>query len=119
MAAVYGIANCDSVKKARAWLAGRGIGAEFVDFKKEKPTEGMVRSWLAQIPLSVLLNRRGTTWRNLDDVQKRQAEDVDGAVALMCAMPGLIKRPVLEVEGHFYCGFDEAVYNEVFLGEPE
>ena len=60
MAAVYGIANCDSVKKARAWLAGRGIGAEFVDFKKEKPTEGMVRSWLAQIPLSVLLNRRGT-----------------------------------------------------------
>ncbi|MDO4878623.1 MAG: Spx/MgsR family RNA polymerase-binding regulatory protein [Neisseria sp.] len=119
MVSVYGIANCGSVKKARAWLAERGVEAAFVDFKQNAPAEAQVRAWLADIPLAVLLNRRGAAWRGLDEAQRRQAGGEDGAVALMCALPNLIKRPVLETDGRFYCGFDETVYGRLFPGRAD
>ncbi len=96
---VYGIPNCDTVKKARTWLSDQGHAYRFHDFKKDGVDAGLLETWLAQVPLDTLLNRRGTTWRALSDVQKAAAEETAGAVALMLEKPSVIKRPVLELDG--------------------
>ncbi|MDO5639424.1 MAG: arsenate reductase [Neisseria sp.] len=114
MIKIYGIPNCDTVKKARRWLAEQGVDYEFVDFKKTPPGGALIESWLQDIPLDVLLNKRGTTWRKLDDEQKSAAESRSGAVALMAEQPSLIKRPVLDANGRFYAGFQTASYESVF-----
>ena len=93
MTVIYGIANCDTVKKARAWLAANGLAYEFVDFKKQPPSVGLIESWLTQIPLDALLNKRGTTWRKLTPQQQAEAADPQGAVKLMAEQPSIIKRP--------------------------
>ena len=74
---VYGIPNCDTVKKARTWLQARGVPFEFHDFKKAGLTASLVNAWLADVPLELLLNRRGTTWRGLSDAAKAAAETQD------------------------------------------
>ena len=114
MTVLYGIPNCGTVKKARLWLQEHGIAYEFSDFKKQRPSENLIQAWLADIPLSVLLNRRGTTWRRLTPEQQAAADDPAAAVALMAAEPSLIKRPVLEHGGAFHCGFQTALYEELF-----
>lgn len=114
MTVLYGIAHCDTVKKARIWLADNGIEFEFVDFKKVPPSEDLIRQWLGQIPLETLLNKRGTTWRKLGEEEKSQAEEADGAVRLMVAQPSLIKRPILVRGDTFYCGFSAPDYAAVF-----
>ncbi len=114
MTTMYGIPNCDTVKKARHWLAEHGIAAEFVDFKKAPPAPDLIEAWLGDIDVAVLLNKRGTTWRKLDEAQQAQAATREGAVALMAAQPSLIKRPVLSQNGRFYAGFQAAIYESVF-----
>lgn len=114
MTVLYGIPNCASVKKARAWLDGRHTAYRFNDFKKSPPDAALIESWLEQLPLDTLLNRRGTTWRKLPPEQQAACAQTAEAVALMAAQPSLIKRPVLVHQGKVYCGFDADLYRQLF-----
>lgn len=114
MTVLYGIPNCDSVKKARAWLNAQAVDYRFHDFKQQPPTGEQIDAWLQSIPLSVLLNKRGTTWRKLSAEQQAQAADPSAAAELMRQHPSLIKRPVLEHGDTLLCGFDAARYAELF-----
>ena len=96
---VYGIPNCDTVKKARTWLADRDVDFDFHDFKKRVLSADLLQRWLDDVPLDILLNRRGTTWRALSDAQKAAAQTPAGAIAVMIENPSVIKRPVVEVDG--------------------
>lgn len=106
---LYGIPNCDTVKKARAWLAERGVAAQFHDFKKQGvPAAGLDR-WLAAAGWDKLLNRQGTTWRKLDPATQAGVTDAASARALMLAQASVIKRPVVEwPDGAVTVGFDAA-----------
>lgn len=94
---VYGIPNCDQIKKTRAWLNTHGIAHHFHDYRKDGLTLARLESWVGQLGLERLLNRRGTTWRGLDEAQKQAAEAPAQAIALMLEQPALIKRPVIEI----------------------
>ena len=93
---VYGIPNCDTVKKARAWLAAQGVEVRFHDFKKAGVPADHLDAWLRAAGWETLLNRKGTTWRRLDAATQLAAQDAAGARALMLAESSLIKRPVVE-----------------------
>ncbi len=107
---LYGIPNCDTVKKARTWLDANGVAYTFHDFKKQGVDEAMLRGWLKHVPLSTLLNRKGTTWRALSEADKIRAEEETGAIALMQQSPSLIKRPVLAHNGKVSVGFSADQY---------
>jgi len=107
---LHGIVNCDTVKKARAWLDARGITYEWIDFRRTPPSSGDLARWCEAVGWETLLNRRGSTWRALDEATKATATDTASAIVLMQARPTLIKRPVLEVDGDVVVGFSEAVY---------
>ncbi len=111
MLTVHGIPNCDTVKKARAWLDGHGIAFAFRDFKKQPPTADELSAWADAAGWEALLNRRGTTFRALPDADKA---DIDRARALrlMEAHPSLIKRPVTGDGTAITVGFDPATYAE-------
>jgi Spx/MgsR family transcriptional regulator len=95
---LYGIPNCDTVKKARAWLADQGVAYTFHDFRKQGVPPDHLDRWLAAAG-DKLLNRQGTTWRKLDAATQASAADTTGARALMLAQPSVIKRPVVEWGG--------------------
>jgi Spx/MgsR family transcriptional regulator len=104
---VHGIPNCDTVKRARAWLAAQGVAHQFHDFKKAGVPVQALSQWLSALGRERLLNRAGSTWRKLDDAQRAAAADEAGARALMLAQPSVIKRPVLQwPDGRFSVGFD-------------
>jgi Spx/MgsR family transcriptional regulator len=106
---LYGIPNCDTVKKARAWLADHGVEHRFHDFKKAGVPADRLQAWLASAGWERLLNRQGTTWRKLDDDTRAAVTDAAGAAALMQAQPSVIKRPVIEwADGAVTVGFDAA-----------
>jgi len=111
---LYGIPNCDTVKKARGWLADNGIDYVFHDFKKSGVTRAMLEAWLADIPWETLLNRRGTSWRGLPEERRNAVGSADDAMALMLETPSLIKRPVLALDDGVYCGFSESRYRDLF-----
>jgi arsenate reductase len=112
---LYGIPNCDTVKKARTWLDARGVPFDFHDFKKAGLSASLVKAWLADVPLDALLNRRGTTWRGLPDEAKAAAETVEGAIALMVDKPSVVKRPVVVIDGHVKSlGFSAEQYEALF-----
>ena len=112
---LYGITNCNTVKKARDWLANNGISAEFYDFKKQGVSTELLENWLSQVPHEKLINRVGLTWRGLDDATKISIIDNASAIALMQTKTSVIKRPILEKNGKIVClGFDEAAYKELF-----
>jgi len=92
---VYGIPHCDTVKKARTWLAAQGLEATFHDFKKEGVPEAELDTWLATVGWDKLLNRKGTTWRKLDVAVQTQVTDSASAKAVMLAHASTIKRPVI------------------------
>ncbi len=100
----YGIPNCDTVKKARVWLDGRGIAYVFHDYKKVGADAGKLKSWCAAKGWETILNRAGTTFRKLPDAAKVDL-DAAKAIALMLEQPGMIKRPVLEYPGGLLVGF--------------
>lgn len=114
---LYGIANCDAVKKARAWLAVRGAQVEFHDFRKHGIDKAMLVNWVQQIAWDTLLNRRGTTWRQLPESVKAATDNEAAAIDLMLEKPSVIKRPVLERGGKLYVGFDETTYQSIFSSE--
>jgi Spx/MgsR family transcriptional regulator len=101
----YGIPNCDSVRKARAWLDGKGLAYDFHDFKKEGVDQDRLRSWVEAVGWEVLLNRKGTTFRSLEPAQKENL-DAEKAIRLMDARPTTIKRPVIEYDGGVLVGVD-------------
>lgn len=105
---VYGIPNCDTVKKARVWLADKGRHFAFHDFRKDGLSADMVARWLSEQPMEKLLNKRGTSWRNLPDADKAN-EDEAHLIALMVAHPTLIKRPVMEAGDMVTVGFTDEV----------
>lgn len=93
---VYGIPNCDSVKKARQWLKAQGLAHEFHDFKKQGVPPAQLQRWIEALGWEKILNRQGTTWRKLDAATQAAVQDADSASALALAQPSLIKRPVVE-----------------------
>lgn len=103
---LYGIPNCDTVKKARAWLDARGTAYDFHDYKKEGADPARLREWIAHKGVEVVLNRRGTTFRQLADADKADI-DAAKAVRLLAANPSMIKRPVVEHAGGVLVGFVE------------
>ncbi len=105
---VYGIANCDSVKKARSLLDERRLAYAFHDYKKQGVPEAPLRRWVAAKGWQTLLNRKGTTWRGLDEVTKQSVSDAETAVAVMLAYPSTIKRPVVVAGDTLVVGFDPA-----------
>lgn len=111
---LYGIPNCNTVKKARSWLEQHGIAYEFHDFKKQGIDAATLEAWLRQVPWEKLVNRTGMTWRNLDDASKAAVVDNTSAIALMTAKTSAIKRPVLVRDGAVLClGFDETTYGKL------
>ena len=102
---VYGIPNCDTVKKARAWLAERGLSHVFHDYKKEGADPSRLAAWADKAGWALLLNTRGTTFRGLPE-EDRAGIDGTKALALMAAHPSLIKRPVVEHPNGLLVGFD-------------
>lgn len=106
-AVLYGIPNCDTVKKARAWLQQQGREHEFHDFKRMGVPPGRLDVWLAAAGWERLLNRKGTTWRQLDDSTRAAVVDAASAKAVMLANPSAVKRPVVEWPGGaITVGFD-------------
>jgi arsenate reductase len=106
---MYGIRNCDTIKKARSWLEGRGIAYGFHDYKVSGIDEASLRAWVAEHGWETILNRAGTTFRALGDADKTNI-DADKAVALMLANPSMIKRPVLDLGDRRLVGFKPALY---------
>ncbi len=111
---VYGIPNCDTVKKARVWLTGHDQPFVFHDFKKNGLTRAVVAGWLVHLPWEVLVNRKGTTWRGLTQERKDAISDADSALELMLEYPSVIKRPVLQGPDQFQVGFSDAQYRQIF-----
>lgn len=105
---LYGIPNCDTVKKARAWLADNGVEYTFHDFKKQGVPEDRIDGWLAAVGWEKLVNRQGTTWRKLEAPVQAAVRDAASARALMLAQPSVIKRPVVEWFTKTTVGFDPA-----------
>ncbi|OYT99282.1 MAG: ArsC family reductase [Burkholderiales bacterium PBB1] len=103
---VYGIPNCDTVKKARAWLQQQGVPHDFHDYKKLGVPLPRLDAWMHTLGWEALLNRKGTTWRKLDAEQQAAVTDAASARALMLAQPSVIKRPVVEHPGGVLVGFD-------------
>ena len=117
MIRLYGIAHCDTVKRARSWLQAQGLSHQFIDFKREAPTVSQLQGWARQQPWTVLLNRAGTTWRKLDEATQALACDEAGALALMATHSSLIKRPVVDWgDGRLSVGFKEAQFEALAAG---
>lgn len=114
MIEMYGIPNCDTIKKARKWLESSGVEYVFHDYKKEGADATLLKAWCDEVDdWEKLLNRRGTTWRKLSDEDKEGVDEAK-AIALMVQNPSLIKRPVLLAGEHVVVGFSAAEYAELF-----
>nr|WP_301332595.1 arsenate reductase [Parerythrobacter lacustris] len=110
---LYGIPNCDTVKKARVWLDDRGLDYTFHDYKKEGADLAKLATWIDAAGLDTVLNRRGTTYRRLSDAEKA---DIDGgkAVSVLVQHPSTIKRPIVEHEGGLLVGFKPEEWDAAF-----
>ena len=108
---LYGIPNCDTARRARAWLNAREIAHGFHDYRKDGAEPDRLRAWSKAVGWEALVNRRGTTWRKLAP-SEREGLDEAGAIALMSAHPALIRRPVVEYDGDLLIGFDPAHWEE-------
>ncbi len=106
---LYGIPNCDTVKKARVWLDQHGVAVVFHDYKKAGIDEGRLESWVAEHGWEVVLNRAGTTFRALPDGDKTDLT-AERAIAMMLARPSMIKRPVLDLGDRTLVGFRPELY---------
>lgn len=110
---LYGIPNCDSVRKARAWLETQQIDYQFVDFKNTPPNMATLNSWLACVGVAQLVNRRSTTYRQLEEADKKVLDEGDTA-SVLANRPTLIKRPVLDWKGQISVGFTAIDYANRF-----
>ncbi|NDL65416.1 ArsC family reductase [Acerihabitans arboris] len=108
---LYGIKNCDTIKKARRWLDERQVNYRFHDYRADGVDDALLRRFTDGVGWQTLLNTRGTTWRKLSDGERRAADGAEGALALMVNQPAIIKRPVLQAaDGRLLVGFDAAGY---------
>jgi Spx/MgsR family transcriptional regulator len=108
---VYGIPNCDTVKKARAWLDEQGVAYTFHDFKKQGVSAALLDEWMQTVSWNQLLNRAGTTFKKLSDADKAAVVDAASARTVLLATPSAIKRPVVRwADGALTVGFDAAVF---------
>ncbi len=113
MVTVFGIKNCDTVRKARRWLDGHAVEYSFHDVRSDGLSRAQLESWVQTLGWENLLNRRGTTWRKLpeavrDNINKRVA------VKLMLEQPAIIKRPVLDLDNSLHLGFSEETWTNLF-----
>jgi len=108
---IYGIKNCDTMKKARAWLDGHGVAYVFHDYKAEGIDKDRLKQWSEALGWETLLNRAGTTFRKLPDGDKEGLNERK-ALALMLAQPSMIKRPVLDLGGKLLVGFKPEIYDK-------
>ena len=112
MLTLYGIKNCDTVKKARAWLEAHEVAYQFHDFRQDGLTKTTLSRWIKQLGRDTLINKRSTTWRNLSDTDKSIQNDSQ-AITLLLAQPTLIKRPVLENDKLLLVGFSQQDYQQL------
>ena len=112
---IYGISNCDTMKKARAWLAKHGVEYHFHDYKKDGVDRKQLETWAKNVGWETLLNRAGTTFRRLPDADKASL-DGKKAIALMLDQPSMIKRPVLDAGGRLLVGFKPEQYESALVG---
>lgn len=112
---LYGIPNCDTVKKARAWLDARGASYSFHDYKKLGVPQQELQRWMTQLGWDALVNRKGTTWRQLDEATRASVVDASSAQAVLCAQPSAIKRPVVcWASGHLTVGFEAGEFDRAW-----
>ena len=114
---IYGIKNCDTMKKARSWLEEHDVAYDFHDYKARGIDRGHLRKWIAEAGWETVLNRAGTTFRKLPDDQRTDLTE-EKAIALMLAQPSMIKRPVLEADGDLLIGFKPESYAALFKTAP-
>ncbi|MCG8493918.1 MAG: arsenate reductase [Sneathiellales bacterium] len=107
MITIYGIKNCDTVRKALKWAEEQGIESRFHDFRKDPVDAEMVQSWMEAVGKDILINKRGTTYRKLDEAGKQTLEG-EGAYALLAEQPTLMKRPVFDLGEAYIVGFKDA-----------
>lgn len=112
---IYGIKACDTMKKARAWLAEHGIAARFHDYKTEGIDRARLEGWCKAVGWETLLNRAGTTFRKLPEDRKEGLTEAK-AIGLMLDQPSMIKRPVLDIGGRLLVGFKPEIYTDAFAG---
>ncbi len=112
-ATIYGIKNCDTMKKARTWLDKAGVEYAFHDYKAEGIDKASLEAWSAKVGWDTLLNKSGTTFRKLSDSDKATVNERK-AIALMMDQPAMIKRPVLDIDGKLLVGFKPAEYEKAF-----
>lgn len=112
---IYGIPNCGSVKKARTFFEERGIAYDFHDYKKEGIDESHLQKWTEEFGWEKVLNRKGLTWRNLDEKLKQETVDQQTAIKLMLSNNSAIKRPVITSDKGNVIGFDQQEYESIFL----
>ena len=110
---LYGIANCDTIKKAKAWLANRGIEYHFHDYRKQGLDIELLKTWVDELGWEALVNRRGTTWRQLA-AEVRDSINTESAIKIMLDKPAIIKRPLLVNNGRSYLGFSDEQYSGIF-----
>ena len=113
MSTLYGIPNCDTVRKARKWLEANGIDYTFHDFRKNGLDEKQLQRWVKELGWETLLNKRGMMWRKLPDAKKDNLDEKK-ATAIMLAEPAIIKRPVLDLGKNRHVGFAETEYKKLF-----
>ncbi len=116
MITLYGIPNCNTVKKARDWLSGHNVDYQFHNFKKDQLDAETLESWINQLGWEKLLNKRGMTWRKLSH-EVRQDIDHDSAIEIMLNNLSIIKRPVLDHNGKLSLGFDPEQYSRLLLSK--
>lgn len=112
---IHGIRNCDTMKKARAWLDAHGVACRFHDYRVDGLDPAVLSGWVAALGWEALLNRSGTTFRKLPDAEKTDLT-AERAIALMLAQPAMIRRPVLDVDGRLTVGFRPEIYAALFPG---
>jgi arsenate reductase (glutaredoxin) len=113
MVKIYGIPNCDTIKKARQWLTDRGIEYDFHDYKRDGLNEEMLKPWINTLGWEALVNKRSTSWRQLDDNIKLKFDKAK-AVKIMLSNPSIIKRPLLDDGKQLYLGFKAEQYAQIF-----
>ncbi|MBY7730778.1 ArsC family reductase [Vibrio splendidus] len=110
---MFGIPNCDTIKKAKKWLEAEGIEFEFHDYRKQGINEELVKTFCAELGWELVLNKRGTTYRQLTQEQKDTLTE-EKAVALLVEQPAMIKRPILKVDDKLHIGFKADQYAAIF-----
>ncbi len=113
MITLYGIKNCDTVKKARKWLDQHAVEYSFHDLREDGLERALAASWLDALPWETVVNKRSTTWKNLAPAQ-RENMDRDSALEAILEQPTLVKRPLLDIGQELHCGFSAASYQKIF-----